>query len=662
MENKLYSEIVLNEEASQDSTDNTTTKKKKKSSTKKTPSETTLNEEKKETASKNDGKRGKRKSISEEIEKPEKKTKKSTKNEIAAETADKESKEKKNKKTKKTNLGKIASDAELRVIPLGGMEEIGKNMTVFECEGDAFILDCGMSFPDDDLPGVDAVIPDFTYVGEIRDSIRGLVLTHGHEDHIGGIVYLLKQFPGIPIYGTPLTMGLVKYKLEENRLESVSELHVVHAGDTIGLGCFDVEFIHMNHSIPDACALAINSPAGTIIHTGDFKIDYTPVFGETADLARLGEYGRKGVLALMCDSTNAENLGTSTTEAKVGASFEALFSRAEGKRVIIATFSSNIYRIQQIIDFAENHGRKIALSGRSMINYVSIAQELGYLRYKPDTIIDVNAIGRYRDEDLVIITTGSQGEPFSALTRMASGDHKQIKITPNDCIIISSKPIPGNEKSVTKVINALLSMGSDVIYESMYEIHASGHACRDEIRLVLTLTQPAYFMPVHGEVKHLIKNADIAKIKGMPDDRIILAKIGDVISFSHGKVRREEPVTAGRVLVDGYGVGDVGAVVLRDRQHLASDGLMVVVCSIDMMTGYLIGGPDIVSRGFVYVKESEELIEEVRELAIKVVGEFEGKRNRSRTDISAELRDQLGVLLYRKTKRNPMILPVIMEI
>jgi ribonuclease J len=565
------------------------------------------------------------------------------------------------KKTQKSNMRKISSDAELQVIPLGGLEEIGKNMTLFVCGEDAVIVDCGMSFPDDDLLGVDAVIPDFSYLAEVKDRLRGLVLTHGHEDHIGGIPYLLKQY-NVPIYGTPLTMGLVGYKLKEHGLADAAEMHVVHTGDTVELGCFRIEFIRMNHSIPDSAALAINTPAGTLIHTGDFKIDYTPVFGETADLARLGEYGKQGVLALLCDSTNAEKAGSSLTESQVGKSFEALFSRAEGKRVIIATFSTNIYRIQQIIDFAEKHGRKIAISGRSMVNTVSIARDLGYLTYKEDTFVDINAMGRFRPEQLVIITTGSQGEPMSALTRIAAGEHRFVKVDKKDCIIISANPIVGNERAVINVINSLLSLGSDVIYESMYEIHASGHACQDEIKLVLSLTQPQYFMPVHGEIKHLIKNAGNARQKGITPDRIVIGKIGDVVTFRHGKVFREGTVPSGRVLVDGLGVGDVGKVVLRDRQVLANEGMLVVVCSIDSNTGSLIVGPDIVSRGFVYVKESEELIEEAKALVSGIIARQEGSRRRNVSNMKSEIREEVADMIYRRLQRNPMVIPVIMEI
>ena len=550
---------------------------------------------------------------------------------------------------------------EVQVIPLGGLEEIGKNMTVIRCDGQAIIVDCGMAFPDDDLLGVDAVIPDFSYLGEIEDEIQGLVLTHGHEDHIGGIPFLLHEY-SIPIFGTALTIGLVENKLKEDGFVQSNLLHTVPVGSTIRLGKFTVEMIHMNHSIPDSSALAITTPGGVIIHTGDFKIDYTPVFEKTADLARLGEYGKKGVLALLCDSTNAERPGNSVSESHVGESFEALFSRTEGKRVIIATFSSNVQRIQQIIDFAENHNRKIAVSGRSMIGTVELAQRLGYLHYKEKTLIAIEDISKYRPQDLVIITTGSQGEPMSALSRMAAGTHRQVSITENDFIIISATPIPGNEKTVTSVINSLLKLGSDVIYESMYEVHASGHACQNEIKLMLSLIRPKYYMPVHGEYKHLLKNAEIAYDLGYDKKHVLLAEIGDVVSFRERSASVTGYVESGRVMVDGIGVGDVGTAVLRDRQHLASEGMVVIVCSIDENNGNLISGPDIISRGFIYMKESEELIDDVKKAASAVLNRFAGKNKRRRNELKSALREEVGRLLYQRTKRNPMVLTVVMEI
>ena len=556
---------------------------------------------------------------------------------------------------------KIQSDSALQVISLGGLEEIGKNMTLFVCDDDAIIVDCGMTFPDDDLLGVDTVIPDFTYLESIKDKLRGLIVTHGHEDHIGGIPYLLQQFH-LPIYATPLTIGLIEAKLSETGLLSVANLNTVHTGDTVTLGCFSIEFIRVNHSIPDAAALAITTPAGVLIHSGDFKIDYTPVFGETADLSRFAEYGEKGVLALLCDSTNAEHPGNSLSESHVGSSFESLFSRADGKRVIIATFSSNIQRIQQIIDFAENHGRKIALSGRSMLNNVQIAQDLGYLKYKEETFVDIDSVKSYRPEDMVIITTGSQGEPMSALSRMASGEHRQIKITSKDFIIISATPIPGNEKTVTRVINSLLKLGSDVIYESMYEVHASGHACQNEIKLLISLVKPKYFFPVHGEYKHLLKNMSTAVSMGIPRRNVILSEIGKVVEFSHGKFSFNGTVESGRVLVDGYGVGDVGAAVIRERKHLSSDGLVVVVCGFDSRSGELLTSPEIISRGFVYVRDSEKLINEIREKTAEVMEDLRVSRRLKRSEVQEIIRSELGRFIYQKTKNSPMIIPVIMDL
>ena len=561
----------------------------------------------------------------------------------------------------KSRQKKIQSDEPLRIISLGGLEEIGKNMTLFICGDDAVIVDCGMAFPDDDLLGVDTVIPDFTYLESIKDKLRGLVVTHGHEDHIGGIPFLLQQFR-LPIYATPLTIGLISSKISETGISATDLLNTVHTGDTVHLGCFSIEFIRVNHSIPDSAALAITTPAGVIMHTGDFKIDYTPVFEETADLGRLSEYGEKGVLALLCDSTNAERPGNSLSESNVGSSFEALFSRAEGKRVIIATFSSNIQRLQQIIDFAENHGRKIAVSGRSMLSNVEIAQQLGYLRFRDGTMIDVESVNSYRPEDLVIITTGSQGEPMSALSRMAAGEHRQIKITSKDFIIISATPIPGNEKAVTRVINSLLKLGSDVIYESMYEVHASGHACQNEIKLMISLVRPKYFFPVHGEYKHLIANRSTAVSMGIPERNVILSEIGKVVEFSHGKASFNGTVDSGRVLVDGYGIGDVGAAVLRERKRLSSDGLVFVVCGIENGSGDIVSGPEVISRGFVYVRDSEELMNDIRNRTMELLESFRSSRRYRRGEMQEVIRAELGRLLYQKTKKSPMIIPVILDI
>lgn len=551
--------------------------------------------------------------------------------------------------------------APLKIIPLGGLNEIGKNMTAYECRGDIFIVDCGVAFPDSDMLGVDLVIPDFTYLERNIDRIRGIVLTHGHEDHIGGLPYLLKSI-NIPVYGTRLTLGLVKNKLKEHGLINKSKLHVVSAGQTIKLGCMSVEFVRVNHSIPDAVALAIQTPAGLVIQTGDFKVDYTPIEGEVIDLARLGELGNKGVLALLCDSTNAERPGYTISERKVGASLSMFFERGKNKRIIVASFASNIHRIQQIVDAAKATNRKIAVSGRSMVNVVETAIELGYLDLPADMLIDITELSRHSPERVAIITTGSQGEPLAALSRMASGDHRQVSVTENDLIIISANPIPGNEKLVSRVVNDLMKLGADVIYESMYEVHVSGHACQDEIKMMIGLTKPRYFIPVHGEYKHLKKNAGLALDMGVPADRIIISDIGRVIEFGGDKVSDHQTVPAGRVLVDGLGVGDVGSVVLRDRKHLAQDGIIIVVAVLSAKTGQIISGPDIVSRGFVYVRESEELMVTVRSATQKVLGEFAGKDSREWGAIKGKIRDNLSELLYQRTKRSPMILPVIMEI
>ena len=572
----------------------------------------------------------------------------------------------KTKIRKEKSLNRITRDSnktqnkEIQIIPLGGLEEIGKNMTVIRYKGSAVIIDCGMAFPDDDLLGIDAVIPDFSYIEQIQDELLGLLLTHGHEDHIGGIPFLLQKFE-IPIYGTALTIGLVKNKLAESGYDDYSNIHVVSAGDSISLGQFNIEFIHMNHSIPGSVALALSTDAGTIIHTGDFKIDYTPVVEKTADLARLAVYGEKGVLALLCDSTNAEKRGNSLSDSVVGASFESFLQRTEGKRVIIATFASNVQRIQQIVDFAEKHNRKIAFSGRSMLNTVSIAKDLGFLHYLDNTIIDIEEVNEYSPEELVVVTTGSQGEPMSALARMAAGTHRQVSISEKDLIIISASPIPGNEKSINSVINALLKLGSDVIYEPMYDIHASGHACQDEIKLIISLVKPKYYMPVHGEYKHLLRNSNIAKQLGYEDKNIILAEIGDVVSITKRSTKIKEKIDSGSVLVDGIGVGDVGVAVIRDRQHLASDGMVLIVCSIDQNTGKKLGEPDIISRGFVYMRDSEELIHDVKDIISDVIDRYSGKDKNRRNELKSVIRSEVGNYLYSKTKRNPMILSVVTE-
>lgn len=549
----------------------------------------------------------------------------------------------------------------VRIMPLGGLSEIGKNMTLYECGQDMFIVDCGLSFPDPDMLGVDLVIPDFTFVEQNVNKIRGIVLTHGHEDHIGGLAYLLKKI-NCPVYGTKLTLGLVEGKLKEHNLLGKVSLNVVAPRQTIKLGCMAVEFIRVNHSIPDAVALAIHTPAGVIIQTGDFKIDYTPIESEVIDLGRFAELGNRGVLCLLSDSTNAERPGSSMSESKVGNSFDALFKTAGNRRIIIATFASNIHRVQQIVDNAVRYNRKIAVSGRSMVNVVTKALELGYLNIPEGVLIDIDAIGRYPSEQIIVITTGSQGEPMAALSRMASGDHRMVSVTAEDFIIISANPIPGNEKHVNRVVNELMKFGAEVIYETMYEVHVSGHACQDELRLMLTLTKPKFFMPVHGEFKHLKKHAGIAKTVGIPESNIYIGEIGDVIELDGVSMKKVGTVTAGKVLVDGYGVGDVGSIVLKDRKHLAEDGLIIVVATIERESGLVMAGPDIVSRGFVYVRESEELMTEAKNVVKSAFRDCEERGVTDWNNMKMSVKDELSGFIYRKTKRSPMILPIIMEI
>ena len=549
----------------------------------------------------------------------------------------------------------------VKIIPLGGLNEIGKNMTAFECSNDIFIVDCGLAFPDSEMLGVDIVIPDFTYIERNQAKVRGVVLTHGHEDHIGGLAYLLKKI-NVPVYGTKLTLGLVDGKLKEHGLSGKVKLCEVTPKKTVKMGCMAVEFIAVNHSIPDSVGLAIHTPAGIIVHTGDFKVDYTPINGSIIDLARFGELGSRGVLALMADSTNAERPGFTQSEKTVGNSFETLFAGAEGKRIIIATFSSNIHRIQQIIDCAVRTGRKIAVFGRSMVNVIATAIELGYLNAPSNTIIDIDLINRYDSSQIVLITTGSQGEPMSALTRMAMNDHKKVNINCNDFIIISATPIPGNEKFVTKVVNELMKSGAEVVYEKMYEVHVSGHACQEELKLMLALTKPKFFIPVHGEYKHLKKHAQLAVDMGIPESNIIIGEIGNVIETDGIDMRITSRVPAGRILVDGLGVGDVGSIVLRDRKHLAQDGLIIVVIAIDKASNIIASGPDIISRGFVYVRESEELIDEAKQVLNGTLAQCSIHELREWNSLKTKLKDALSEYIYSKTKRSPMILPIIMEI
>ena len=549
----------------------------------------------------------------------------------------------------------------IHIYPLGGLGEVGKNMTVYECCGDMIIVDCGLVFPDSEMYGVDMVIPDFTFVLQNKDKIKGLLITHGHEDHIGSIPYLLQKMD-LPVYGTRLTLGLIRNKLEEFNLAGKTRFVEIVPRQKLQLGCFTVEPIHVNHSIPDAVAFAIESPAGVVIQTGDFKIDYTPLACGPTDLTTLAEYGRKGVLALLSDSTNAERPGFTATEQKVAAGVHNLFTQARNKRIIIATFASNIYRIQQIIDLAVQEGRKVAFSGRSMVNNTAMAQELGYMHIPDGTLIGVDELNRYAPEEVVLITTGSQGEPLSALSRMASCSHRQVRVGPGDFIIISANPIPGNEKSVTKIVNGLLLLGAEVIYESMYDVHVSGHACQEEQKLMLTLTRPKFFLPVHGEYKQLKKHALTAASLGIPHNNILIAENGSNVILTQDEIKLGEPVTAGAVMVDGLGVGDVGNVVLRDRKHLSEDGLVIIVATVDGKTGRVLAGPDLVSRGFVYVRENESLMEGAQSTVEMALNRCVEERVRDWNSVKTRMREALSSYIYRRTKRSPMILPVLMEV
>jgi len=547
----------------------------------------------------------------------------------------------------------------IKIIPLGGLGEVGKNITVFEYKEDIILIDCGMTFPEDEMLGIDVVIPDVTYLLKNRDKIRGIVLTHGHEDHIGALPYVLAKL-NLPIYGTKLTLGLVENKLKEHKLESV-KLNIVKHGDTIKLGNLDIEFIKTGHSIPDSAALAIHSPVGTIVHTGDFKIDYTPIDGDVIDLNRFAELGNKGVLALLADSTNAERPGYTMSERTVGNTFRDIFARHK-HRIIVATFASNVHRIQQIINASEQNNRKVVLSGRSMTNTISVALELGYLHIQEGTLIDINDMNKYSSNEITIITTGSQGEPMSALSRIAAGEHKKIEIQPEDLVIISATPIPGNEKTVSKVINNLVESGTKVIFEALADVHVSGHACQEELKLIHTLVKPKYFIPVHGEYRHLKKHAEIAESLGLSRENIFILENGRVIEFTKDSAELNGFVPAGNILVDGLGVGDVGNIVLRDRKHLSEDGLIVIVVTISKKEGVVLAGPDIISRGFVYVRESEDLMEEARNVVKAVLDDCEQKNITDWATLKSSIRDTLRNHLYGKIKRNPMILPIIMEV
>ncbi|MBQ7410364.1 MAG: ribonuclease J [Clostridia bacterium] len=547
----------------------------------------------------------------------------------------------------------------LKIIPLGGIEEIGKNITVFEYGNDIVIVDCGVAFPEEDMLGIDLVIPDFSYLEKNKEKIRGLVITHGHEDHIGSIAYLLKQM-NIPIYATKLTCGLIQNKLQEHHLDKVAKLNEVRQGQTIVLGKMRVEFIRSCHSIPDSVALAIHTPVGTVVHTGDFKIDYTPIDDQKIDLGRLAELGNKGVLALLSDSTNAERKGYTMSESTVGEVFDKLFLNCK-KRIVIATFASNMHRVQQIVNSAVANNRKIAVCGRSMINMIQTAVELGYIHAPKNIFIDLDMIKNYSDDQLVIITTGSQGEPMSALTRMANGEHRKININSNDLVIISATPIPGNEKYVSKVIDDLMKIGAEVVYSALADVHVSGHACQEEQKLMLSLVRPKYFIPVHGEYRQLIAHRNTARQMGIPADNIILMKNGKIVELNETEAKVSGTVQVGKIFVDGLGVGDVGNIVLRDRQHLSQDGLIVVVLTMDS-EGNVVAGPDIISRGFVYVRESENLMDEVKAIINIEVMKCVDNHIRDWSTIKNSIRDALKDYIFQTTKRNPMILPIVMEI
>ena len=555
------------------------------------------------------------------------------------------------------NQKKQNNHSKLQIIPLGGLEQIGMNITAFRYEDSIIVVDCGLAFPEDDMLGIDLVIPDITYLTDNIDKVKGFVITHGHEDHIGALPYVLQQV-NVPVYATRLTMGIINHKLEEKNLLNCTKRKVVKFGSTINLGCFRVEFIRTNHSIVDAAALAIYSPAGIVVHTGDFKVDYTPVFGDPIDLGRFAEIGKKGVLALMCDSTNAERPGFTLSEKTVGHTFDVLFQEHHDTRIIIATFASNVDRVQQIINTAHKYGRKAVIEGRSMVTIMEIAQQLGCIKVPDNTLIDIDELKNYPENKTVLITTGSQGESMAALSRMANGMHRKVSIGPTDTVIMSSHPIPGNEKAVTNIINELLMKGADVIFQ---DVHVSGHACQEDIKLIYTLVKPKFAIPVHGEYRHMLAQRRIAKNLGIPKNHIIIMQTGEVLEIDQNGAKINGTVKTGAILVDGLGVGDVGNVVLRDRQHLAEDGIVVVVFGIDTVNGVLQSEPAIVSRGFVYVKESDELIEE----ASKIVGdELQEALDRGTRDwgkLKGIVKDALSGYLWKKTNRRPMILPIIMD-
>ncbi|MCQ2431388.1 MAG: ribonuclease J [Clostridia bacterium] len=551
--------------------------------------------------------------------------------------------------------------SKLKVISLGGLGEIGKNITVLEYENDIIVIDCGMGFPDDEMPGVDFVIPDTTYLEKNADKIRGIFITHGHEDHIGALPYALRDLHA-PVYATRLTLGILRNKLSEHIYEVQPELVECAAGDKVKAGVFTVEFIHVNHSIADACCFAIKTPVGTVVHTGDFKVDLTPVDGAMIDLCRLGQLGNEGVLLLLCESTNVERPGYTPSEKNVGASLEDIYLKNKDKRIIIATFSSNVHRVQQIVNTAVKYNRKVAITGRSMLNVVSAAIELGYMNVPEGVLIDINEIKRYNPEQLTIVTTGSQGEPMSALYRMAFSDHDKVELGPRDLVVISATPIPGNEKLVGKIINELSRKHISIIHSGVADVHVSGHACQEEIKMMHALLRPTYLMPIHGESRHLLAHKALAESMGMPADHIFISEIGQVLELDKNSAKQNGVVPSGKVLVDGYGVGDVGNIVLRDRRHLAQDGLIVVVATIDTDQRLLLSGPDVVSRGFVYVREAEELMDDIREIAAEAIEKCFNDDALDWNHIKSRVKDDLTKYLYAKTKRKPMILPVIMNI
>ncbi len=590
-------------------------------------------------------------------------TKGETKKTTRAVKTQKINNQEKSKNTRKARENKksIFKASKLKIIPLGGLHEIGKNITVFEYENEIVIVDCGLSFPEDDMLGIDLVIPDITYLEKNVDKIKGLVITHGHEDHIGSIPYLLKKI-NVPIYATKLTVGLIKNKLEEHKLIRTTKLNEVKQGDKIKLGKnFEIEFIRSTHSIPDSVMLGITTPAGTVLHTGDFKVDFTPIDGKIMDFGRIAELGGQGILALMSDSTNSERKGSTMSESSVGEVFDKLFLHCK-KRIVVATFASNVHRVQQIVNSAIKYNRKIAVCGRSMINMITTARELGYIECPENIFIDIDMIKNYTDEQLVIITTGSQGEPMSALTRMAAGDHRKVKITPNDLVIISATPIPGNEKFVSKVIDDLMQIGAEVVYSALEDIHVSGHACQEEQKLIIALAKPKYFIPIHGEYRQLISHSETAQSMGIEKDNIIMLQNGRVLEINEDGAEFTTTIQSGRVLVDGLGVGDVGNIVLRDRQHLSQDGLIVIVLTMDSSTGEVIAGPDIISRGFVYVKESENLMDDVKSVVRREIKKCEERGIRDWSTIKSTVRENLRDYIFAKTKRNPMIIPIIMEV